>query len=376
MSNQEIVCLKGDNMTKQLYFAYGSNLNIADFEHWCIARGYPAQLLKFVGRASLRDFELAFSYRSSSRRGGVLDIRERRGSVVLGVIFEVASDGWEALNEKEGFPSCYDRKDVVVVDDSGEMHQATTYRVCTDRAQPHVAPARGYVGIVQVGLKSWNIGDTHLLAAAKNESLPCPDGFFFYGTLMRGESRFDVLKRYGIECVLLAETQGQLFGLGLFPGMTHDNSSGSEVRGEFVRLRNPDAALAALDAIEGFRGYGKPGSLYRREQIQVHVGDGRFRGAWAYFLEASADDSQIIESCDWRQHCGSRELFLRRLAEAYSRKSSQPIAERLATMSPYNWDGRQQEVVDSLLPLDDALGAGLLSERKLAQATGQWTVIP
>lgn len=362
--------------TKQLYFAYGSNLNIGDFEQWCISRGYPSQLLKFVGRASLREYELAFSYRSLSRRGGVLDIRERRGGVVPGVIFEVASEGWEALDGKEGAPGCYQREDVVVFDESGEMHRAITYRVPAVRAQPYVVPAPGYVEIVQQGLQAWKIDDAHLLAAAKDESLPCPDGFFVYGTLMRGESRFEVLKRYGLECVLLAETQGQLFDLGLFPGMTRDGTSGSEVKGEFVRLRNPEAALSALDTIEGFRGYGKRGSLYRREQIQVHVGDGRFRGAWAYFLEASADESQIIENGDWRQHCGSRELFLQRLVKAHSRKSPQAIAERLASMSPYNWNGQKREVVESLLPLEGALGTGLLSERKLAQASGQWTVIP
>jgi gamma-glutamylcyclotransferase (GGCT)/AIG2-like uncharacterized protein YtfP len=376
MSIQEIVCLKGDNMTKQLYFAYGSNLNIAEFEQWCISRGYPSQLLKFVRRASLREFELAFSYRSSSRRGGVLDIRERRGSVVPGVIFEVAEEGWGTLDQKEGAPGCYDREDVVVFDESGEMHRATTYRVSADRAEAYVVPAPGYVEVVQQGLESWEISDTHLLAAAKGESLQCPDGFFVYGTLMRGESRFDVLKRYGLECVLLAETEGQLLDLGLFPGLTHDGSSDSHVQGEFVRLRNLEAALAALDEIEGFRGYGKPGSLYRREQIPVHVGDGRLRGAWAYFLDAAADDSQTIESGDWRQHCGSRELFLRRLAKAHSRKSPRAIAEKLAKMSPYIWHGRQQEVVESLLPLNDAIDTGLLSERKLAQATGQWTVIP
>jgi gamma-glutamylcyclotransferase (GGCT)/AIG2-like uncharacterized protein YtfP len=363
-------------MTKQLCFIYGSNLNNDDFEQWCVARGYPSQLLKFVGRASLRDYELAFSYDSSSRGGGVLDIRERRGSVVPGAVFEVDSEGWEALDRKEGAPRCYHREDVVVFDEFGEMHRATTYRVSADRAEAYVVPAPGYVEIVQQGLQAWKIDDAHLLAAAKDESLPCPDGFFVYGTLMRGESRFEVLKRYGLECVLLAETQGQLFDLGLFPGMTRDGTSGSEVKGEFVRLRNPEAALSALDAIEGFRGYGKPGSLYRREQIQVHVGDGRLRGAWAYDLEASADDSQIIESGDWREHCGSRERFLQRLAKAHSRKSSHAIAERLASMSPYNWSGEPKDVVESLLPLDGALGTGLLSERKLAQASGQWTVIP
>ena len=80
-------------MTKQLYFAYGSNLNINDFEQWCLSRGYPAGLLTPVGRASLRDFELSFGYHSSSREGGVLDIREGRGRLVPGVIFEVAVEG-------------------------------------------------------------------------------------------------------------------------------------------------------------------------------------------------------------------------------------------------------------------------------------------
>jgi gamma-glutamylcyclotransferase (GGCT)/AIG2-like uncharacterized protein YtfP len=378
MSIQKAVCLKGYKMPTQLYFAYGSNLNIADFERWCIDRGYPTQLLKFVGNVSLRDYELAFSYDSASRGGGVLDIRERRGSVVPGVIFEVAEAGWKALDRKEGarVPGCYQREHVVVFDESGEMHRATTYRVSDDWAQSYVVPAPGYVEVVQQGFKAWELNDTPLLAAARGESLPCPDGFFVYGTLMRGESRFEVLERYGIECVLLAETQGQLFDLGLFPGMTHDATSGSEVRGEFVRLQNPEAALAALDVIEGFRGYGKPDSLYRREQIAVHVGDGRIRRAWAYFLEASADDSQIISSGDWRQHCGSRELFLQCLVKAHSRKSPQAIAERLASMSPYNWNGQKREVVESLLPLEGALGTGLLSERKLAQASGQWTVIP
>ena len=367
---------KGLPVSEQLYFAYGSNLNIADFEQWCVSRGYPSQLLKFVGHANLREFELAFGYRSSSRRGGVLDVRERRGSAVSGVIFEVAEEGWEALDRKEGAPGCYHRENVVVFDESGKMHRATTYRVSADLAQSYVAPAPGYVEIVQQGLKAWGLSDTPLLTAARGESLSCPDGFFVYGTLMRGESRFEALERYGIECVLLAETQGQLFDLGLFPGMTRNATSSSEVTGEFVRLRNPEAALAALDTIEGFCGYGKRGSLYRREQIQVHVGDGRFRRAWAYFLEASADESRIIESGDWREHCGNRERFLQRLAKAHSRKSPRAIAERLATMSPYNWNGQQQDAVDSLLPLDKAIGTGFLSERKLAQATGHWTVFP
>lgn len=363
-------------MTKQLYFAYGSNLNIDDFEQWCIDRGYSAGLLKFVGNASLRDYELAFSYDSTSRGGGVLDIRERRGSIVPGGIFEVAEEGWDALDRKEGAPGCYRPKKVVVFDESGEMYRATTYRVVDSRAQEYVVPAPGYVEVVQHGLESWGISDGHLLAAAKNDWLPCSDGIFVYGTLMRGESRFDVLKRFGIECSLLAEAQGQLFDLGIFPGMTRDCASESYVYGEFIRLRNPETALATLDRIEGFRGYGKPGSLYRRELIPVHVGDGRIRTAWTYCLDASADDAQVILSGDWRKHCGTQERFMKWLANAHSGQHPRRIAERLASKLPYSWNGDREATVAELLPLDDALASGTLSERKLAQATGEWAIVP
>jgi gamma-glutamylcyclotransferase (GGCT)/AIG2-like uncharacterized protein YtfP len=368
--------LKGYDMSKQLYFAYGSNLNIDDFEQWCVARGYPSQLLKFVRRASLRDFELSFGYDSSSRQGGVLDIREGRGRIVPGVIFEVAVEGWDALDRKEGAPGCYQREDVIVFDESGEMHRATTYRVVERLAQEHVVPAPGYVEVVQQGLQAWKIDDAHLLAASNNESPVYTDAIFVYGTLMRGESRFEVLKRFGIECSLLAEAQGQLFDLGLFPGMTRECASESHVHGEFIRLRNPEAALAALDRIEGFRGYGKPGSLYRRELIPVHVGDGRIRTAWTYCLDASADDAQVILSGDWRKHCGTQEQFMRWLAKAHSGQHPRRIAERLASKSPYSWNSDREATVTELLPLDDALAAGTLSERKLAQATGEWAIVP
>jgi gamma-glutamylcyclotransferase (GGCT)/AIG2-like uncharacterized protein YtfP len=371
-------CLKGGGkMTTQLYFAYGSNLNINDFEQWCLSRGYPAGLLTPVGRASLRDFELAFGYRSSSRRGGVLDIREQRGSVVSGVIIEVDSQGWEALDQKEGVAAgCYQREEVVVFDEDGKMRRATTYRVVESLAQEYVVPAPGYVKVVQHGLEKSGISDAHLLAAAKNDRLPCPDGIFVYGTLMRGESRFEVLKRFGIECSLLAEAQGQLFDLGLFPGMTRDRASESHVHGEFIRLRNPETALATLDRIEGFRGFGNPGSLYRRELIPVHVGDGRIRTAWTYCMDASADDAPVILSGDWRKHCGTQERFMKWLANAHSGQHPRRIAERLASKSPYNWSGDRTATVEGLLPVDDALVSGTLSERKLAQATGKWAVIP
>ena len=49
--------------------------------------------------------------------------------------------------------------------------------------------------------------------------------------------------------------------------------------GEFILVRTFGAVINALDSVEGFRGFDKPRSLYRRTLVDVHVGDGRVRVA-------------------------------------------------------------------------------------------------
>jgi hypothetical protein len=67
---------------------------------------------------------------------------------------------------------------------------------------------------------------------------------------------------------------------------------------------------------------------------------------------------------------------MRWLAKAHSGQHPRRIAERLASKSPYSWNSDREATVTELLPLDDALAAGTLSERKLAQATGEWAIVP
>jgi hypothetical protein len=82
---------------ERLYFAYGSNLNLDDWHCWCAERGYPCDLLEPVCPAALPDHELIFGHDSTSRRGGVLDIRRSRGHIVRGMLFRARPDGWKAL---------------------------------------------------------------------------------------------------------------------------------------------------------------------------------------------------------------------------------------------------------------------------------------
>lgn len=360
-------------MSQQLYFAYGSNLNQKDFNDWCNQRGIPEGLLRFHSNANLPDFDLAFSYRSKTRNGGVLDIRPRAGQLVPGVLFEVDDEGWDALDKKEGAPNVYERVDLQVLNERGESIEAVTYRVCNGRKLQFVAPHPAYVEIVRQGLDDWGIGDAQLNAVAENKESECPDGFFFYGTLLRGETRFSVLHQFGLECMLMAETFGRLLDLGSFPALVDTGSSEQLVQGDFVRLRNPEQAIHKLDQIEGFNGFGMPNSLYCRTFVGVCVGDGRVRYAWTYCLADKARSASQIMSGDWRKHLGRREKFLKQLVTKHSDMNELSLATRIAERTTW----RDQSVADlakSLLPLDQSLGRDIISERKMAQASGKWVV--
>ena len=362
-------------MSQKLYFAYGSNLNLTDLNDWLQRKGLPEELLKFHSHACLPDFELAFTYRSTSRSGGVLDIRESIGSVVEGVLFEVRDGGWKALDSKEGAPNCYERMHTTVLGPDGEAIPAVTYCVCLTQRQSHVPPAHDYVSIVREGMKNWSICDQALTAASRNRKPHPIDSIFVYGTLLRGGSRFSLLSEHGIKCAVLAETFGQLADLGSYPALVNLKSHNSGVHGEFVRLERIETALRRLDVVEGFRGFGVSGSLFRRTRINVDVGDGRIRSAWTYCLDSDDTEALRIPSGDWRVRCGIREQFIASLVDKHVGNQEKIVAERIAGCLPFSFMARQS-AVDSLLPLTDALIHGRLSERRLAQASGSWAAIP
>ncbi len=362
-------------MSQNLYFAYGSNLNLSDLNAWLRKHGYPAGLLKFHSHVWLPDFEPAFTYRSESRGGGVLSIRERIGSVVEGVLFEVGDGGWEALDRKEGAPNCYERTQVTVLGPCGEEVSAVTYRVLPLKEKTFVRPTDDYVSVVREGMHAWGICDQAMTAASRNRVPPLLDGIFVYGTLLRGESRFPMLSEHGIECAVLAETFGHLADLGPYPALFDLDSTDSIVRGEFIRLKLLQSALRKLDVVEGFRGFGIGGSLFRRTRINVDVGDGRIRSAWTYCMDFSGYRAKQIPSGDWRVRCGKREPFIESLVEQHVGNQETAVVERIAGSLPFSFMD-QQSAVALLLPLRDAMIQGRLSERKLAQASGCWAAIP
>jgi gamma-glutamylcyclotransferase (GGCT)/AIG2-like uncharacterized protein YtfP len=124
------------------YFAYGSNLNRAQFARRC-----PGS--RPLCRAVLK------GYRFSFRGHGHADIVRDKRSEVWGALYEITDRDAAALDRYEGVPTYYVRVDVFVEDDQGEVRLALAYKMA-----PHHRPADpspGYVQTILEGYRDWGL---------------------------------------------------------------------------------------------------------------------------------------------------------------------------------------------------------------------------
>ncbi len=283
------------------YFAYGSNLNRADFERWCRERSLDASLVRMRSRAWLPDHELVFHYRSAARDGGALDVRGRRGTATPGALFEVEGEGWAILDRKEGVEvGHYQRQEVSVLDERGGVFSATTYRVHPSRREGHIPPRGDYLELVRRGLRSLELPVDSLLAAAEaRESPGLPSALFVYGTLMRGEARAELMLAHGPSRVIEGSVGGRLLRLGWYPGLVEPLAQADRVRGEVFFYDAHDALMAELDEYEDFLGYRDGESLYHRTLVRVATAEGEAL-AWTYHYVGDRERASRIDSGCWR----------------------------------------------------------------------------
>lgn len=364
--------------TKKPYFAYGSNLNHSDLGDWCKKNDKKYPLNSFIGKAYLPDFELSFNYKSISRDGGALNIVPKKGQLVEGILFDIEPEGWEVLDKKEGNPNYYHRLEVKVLTTEGQMIDAVTYKATPEKTKDYfVEPKEEYVNLVKKGLNEFGLDHRMLLSVAQGKTAPWTvDGLFVYGTLMRGECRHHCLNpENNLSCILLARTRGQLFDLHDYPAMIIDGNIDDWVQGEFIRMKNVDTTITMLDKIEGFHGYNNDKSLYQRVLTEVDVGDGRIRLAWVYKMNTIPKDTSIIPSGDWRISRNCRDPFIDSLTKAHCNGNEQEVIKQLTRRLPWSMEIDTSEVIKSLTPISEAIKRGELSERRLAQETGKWTVV-
>ena len=362
----------------QKYFAYGSNLNLKDFTNWCDRRNITDAKLAPISQARVVDYQLAFSHKSVSRGGGALNIERQTGSVVEGILFDVqGTEGWSALDRKEGAPNHYERIDVQVLLENGDTASAITYvnpRVAGD----YVKPTDDYVQLVQEGLANFDLSDRSLRAAASYRN---PDHFtdavFVYDDLMRGGAGFNHLRQQGIKYITGAECHGKLLLANDRQPVLHRNhgrqSRGYEyAEGEFMRLANAERSLQFLDGLFAeMNERHLDGVNLTRTLRQVCLSGKKVRWAWVYETNTPCDGIEEVKAGCWRTHLGEKSRFWTQLSASHAESFTPGALEALHRLNP--WDQlRARKSGESITDyLAELLSTGAITELRLLQASGR-----
>jgi gamma-glutamylcyclotransferase (GGCT)/AIG2-like uncharacterized protein YtfP len=97
------------------YFAYGSNMSLEHMRRIC---GWHCQ---FLGRARLS------GYGNCLDKRGFLNIDPQENAEIFGILYSVDEDGLGMLDDFEGYPTVFDRKEVTVFDDHNIKYKAQVY---------------------------------------------------------------------------------------------------------------------------------------------------------------------------------------------------------------------------------------------------------
>lgn len=130
------------------YFAYGSNLDKKQMRARC-----PNSKPKFV--ASLPNYKLVFVGWSRQWRGGVASIKPFKGERVPGAIYEISEADLRRLDKYEGYPTDYNRLNVTVVNEDGDLVKAITY--IKVKQSEETRPSPEYIAVLQQGYRDWGI---------------------------------------------------------------------------------------------------------------------------------------------------------------------------------------------------------------------------
>ncbi|CAM5439298.1 hypothetical protein TMEC54S_03211 [Thauera mechernichensis] len=289
---------------ERLYFAYGSNLNEADWARFCDRIGVATDVIEAVGPAVLPDMQLCFDYYSHGRQGGALDIAPMRGHVVHGVLYRVSPRGWTALDRKEGAPNFYERIERLAVKPDGSMVKVFTYAVTAARRRDFCAPTAEYRALVAAGLQASGLPIDGLNAAAENRPPRAEiDHVFVYGTLLSGERNAGLIPAQCVKARQPATVAGALFDTGNgYPALALQDGARGVVQGECLQIEDLPALLGTLDRLEGFAGYDDPAPLFYRTIVEAKTkGRGAVK-AWCYVgARAGMFRDEIVGGC-WRSH--------------------------------------------------------------------------
>ena len=136
-----------------LYFAYGSNMERVQLKRRC-------PKAKFVSAAALPDHELVFSGNSRMWGGAIADIRTAAAKNVEGVLWEITESERKALDEYEGYPDLYLRKEVQVRTSTGKVVTAFAYVMANPGRE--AAPSKPYKRLLISGAEEHGLSEQYI----------------------------------------------------------------------------------------------------------------------------------------------------------------------------------------------------------------------
>ena len=134
---------------KQLYIAYGSNINLEQMEFRC-----PNSSV--VGTSEIKDFELEFR--------GVATIVPKKGATVPVLIWELDNRDLPTLNKYEGFPSFY-RQEKMSFEMDGRAYEGMAYLMNRGTISP---PSQQYYNTILQGYRENGLDESYLQTALEN----------------------------------------------------------------------------------------------------------------------------------------------------------------------------------------------------------------
>ena len=145
-------------MCKRFYLAYGSNLNIPQMQRRC-------PTAKIVGVAEIKDYELLFK---GSKTGSYLTIEPKKGATVPVAVWEIKKGDEANLDQYEGFPRFYYKKDFRVrcrYIKSGRVRTLNTFAYIMDERRQLGVPSAYYVNTCLDGYDSFGFDNDYIYKA-------------------------------------------------------------------------------------------------------------------------------------------------------------------------------------------------------------------
>lgn len=147
-------------MSKRLYVAYGSNLNVEQMRLRC-----PSA--RIIGTAEIDDYELLFK---GSLTGSYLTIEKRKGYSVPVAIWEVQPRDEKNLDIYEGYPNFYYKKDMVLNIKgikTGKIRRRKCFAYVMHEDRQLGVPSERYIRTCLEGYRAFGFQATHLYIAFK-----------------------------------------------------------------------------------------------------------------------------------------------------------------------------------------------------------------